>query len=343
VFLLITCRVVARKKLNGDWIGENGCPHPPYPPTTMTGFVRRAQRKVQKAEARLEAARAELARQIQLDVERLRLRAERAAAKKEAKRARFAANPQLAIDEIYPMMLRCCMEHMIRYHDSMPRDFLEWKKATKFPPKTNLYEKVERFVEETVIGRAEKPIPIVAKLMTGDLIPMEYHEHHTKHYHLKQLEKLSPEEFPFGTVNFTRLCEDTKEPVKEGDVFGLFQNGAKLVSYFSQLPHERTISWLFDKQYGHAICYYFMIQPVGIRYESGRPAVRSHRVGLYYFPREQLVTTNTEIPPIPLDQLGNTLRTAIIGYQWQVEDPFMLTEDAQADLCAVFDVVRMEL
>lgn len=308
----------------------------------MTGFVRRAQRKVAKAEAQLAAARAELARQQVLDVDRLRLRAERAAAKKEAKRALHAANPQLAYDELYPLMISVCKDMMIRYQPSMASEFLEWKKVTEFPPKTTRYDKFVRFINEVVKAPAEHPIPIVAKLMTGELIPLEYQPRHDKRHLLVQLAKISPEEFPLGSVNITRLCEDPSVPVKEGDVFGLFQNGAKHVSYLHR-SNERMISWSHDKKYGPSICYHFQALPSCTIYLNGQKAMHARHFCLYYYPRDQLVSKDSYTTPCYVHELIDNLRSKYIGEPWEAHvSRYTLTEDALVELCAIFEAIRME-
>lgn len=313
-----------------------------YPNPNMTGYVRRAQRKLAKAEAQLVAARAELARQQALDVDRLRLRAERAAAKKEAKRTLHAKNPQLAYNELYPLMISVCLEMTIRYQPSLIWDFLEWKKVIEFPPKTNRYEKVIRFINEAVKARAEHPIPIVAKLMTGELIPLEYQPHLDKRHLQEQLAKISPEEFPIGSVNITRLCDDPRVPVKEGDVFGLFQNGAKYVSYLHR-AHEKIISWVFDKKYGPCITYHFQVSPSGAVRLNGDPLTHSNQFHLYYYPRDQLVSKDNYTTPCPFDQLIDHLRTKHIGHTWEAAAyRYMLTDDALAELYAIFNAIRME-
>jgi hypothetical protein len=138
--------------------------------TFKSGIVRRAELNVRKAELLLEKAHKELARQIELDVIRAKEREERKAAKKLEKKAERDANPDLVYLQTKLLLFTYCVEHNLRCTDEIVSSFIQWKKTIEFPPNTNRYQKATQFFQ-----KKEEEIPIFAKTMTGELIPLVYH------------------------------------------------------------------------------------------------------------------------------------------------------------------------
>lgn len=302
----------------------------------MSGFVRRAQRKVAKLEAQLAAARAEVARQKELDVQRAAAKAVRVEERKAQKRAARAANPERIRLETMKILMDICIKQNLKCNASMVDQYMVWKQTIEFPPNTNLYQKCTRFVNE--IFPEEAGIPIYAKTLTGELIPLVYHPHHDSRDLLLQLQIISPEEFPLGSTTIARLCEEEEAPVKEGDLFGLFHHGAEVVSYrpYSDddvhlLPYEDTV----------CITYGLQINPEGLIRGPQLGLQRPLSLSLHYSPEKQTIATRWDQSHRPMSEFSTILQTLTL-YDYSTYHSYSLTDQAQKEVMAVFEAIRRD-
>lgn len=305
----------------------------------MSGFVRRAQRKVEKLEALLSEARAEVARQIELDVERAAAKVVRDAEKKAQQKAARAANPERIRRETMTVLMKLCVKENLTCDASTVNRYMEWKKTVEFPPNTNLYHKCARFVKEAILDKTEA-IPVYAKTLTGELIPLVYHPHHDSRDLLIQLEQISPEEFPIGSTSITRLCdeEDAKTPVKEGDLFGLFQHGAKVVSYSRHTADKVECPYLSQHT---LIVYELRINPDGLVRGPQLRLTHSLPITLYFCPESQTISTRWEQAHQPLSELNNLLQSITI-YDFKTNYSFSLSDQAREEVIAIFHAIRRD-
>lgn len=304
----------------------------------MSGFVRRAQRKVAKLEAQLVAARAEVARQKELDVSRAVTKIARDEARKEQKRAERAANPERIRLETKFVLMTICVKKNLKCDPSMVDAYMEWKKAIEFPPKTNLYEKCSRFIQETV--SKEVAIPIYAKTLTGELIPLVYRPQHDSRDLLLQLQEISPEEFPLGSTMLSRSCEeeDANTPVKEGDIFGLFRNNVEVVSY---RPYSRDkVEFRYDSK-RVKIEYGFQIKPEGLVRASELRLKYPLSLSIHYLPEVQTVSTHWYRGQVPISEFEIMLRAETL-YDYSTNGSYSLTDQAREEVMAVFHAIRRD-
>lgn len=303
----------------------------------MSGFVRRAQRKVAKLEAQLAAARAEVARQKELDVQRAAAKATRAEERKAQKRAARAADPQRIRLETMKILMDMCIKQNLKCDASMVDQYMAWKQTIEFPPNTNLYQKCTRFVNETF--PEEAGIPIYAKTLTGELIPLVYHSHHDSRDLLLQLQILSPEEFPLGSTTIARLCEEeeAKPPVKEGDLFGLFHHGAKVVSY---CPYSNDSVYLHKYEPTVAIVYSFQIKPEGLIRGPELGLQRPLSLSLHYSSEKQAISFRAELMR-PLSDLPVILQ-ALSLFEYDTYYSYSLTDQAQKEVMDLFEAIRRD-
>lgn len=314
-------------------------------PPIMSGFVRRAERKVISAERCLEAARKELARQIELEETREREKAERMAEKKAREKAARNANPSRIRMETSYVLLRICMKRNLIYSASLLERYFEWKKVTEFPSYFNLYKKLDRFLRETFPEeeRKENAIPIYAKTMTGELIPLSYHAHYDQRDLQFQLQCIDPDQFPVGSTRVVRLSDDPTAPVEENEIFGLYQSSTKFVR-FSQYGCEDQVLAGYIPENGPCICYTFWVEPTAMVSINGSDLKHSKNFYIYHYPEKNKVdlhhiTTN----PTSLEKLGEkianvkiSIATSTYPYQWKGS----LTQEAAEELAALFQMVR---
>ena len=301
----------------------------------MSGFVRRAQRKVAKLEAELEAARAELARQIELDVTRAAQKAERVVAQKQARRAaraaRHAEHPEEALSEAMGLLMDVHLKRGLRFNPACAEEFIRWKREAEFPPNTNLYQKVVQFIETQGDDNEPEPVPVFAKTLIGDLIPLEYRAEHDAQDMLRQLAAFDPE-FRLGTVSIARAEENIGEPVEPSEIFFMYQNGTKLVTYRREsdfITHHNRIG------------YHFTVCPSGVTDQRHRD-MDTH-VNILYQPETQEISDYYH-DAVPLSELRQFARDLIVGYDHRYDGSiaYYLTEEAQEELCAIFEAVRRD-
>lgn len=315
----------------------------------MSGFVRRAQRKVAQLEAQLEAARAELAHQIELDVARAAEKAKRIAAQQAAKKAErdayYAEHPHAVHTDAMRILLEIHLTRGLRFDPDSVDAFLVWKRETEFPPRTNLYQKAVQFIEMN--QKETEPVPVFAKTMIGDLIPLEYHPERDAQDMLRQLETFDPEAYPLGTVSLGRMEENLGEPVEKSEMFFLFHNGATLVRYSGCAQykgHDYVSDEFFDPNHSEAnIVYIFYVLPQGI--QSYYPAHYTETVQIDYYPKSQLIGSQYNRGRVPLSGMREFVRDLIVGYDHTYHNqprPATLTEQGQEELCAVFDAIRRD-
>lgn len=316
---------------------------------TMSGFLRRAQRKLADLEARLGAARAEVARQIELDATRTAEKAARAAAQQAAKKAEraayYAEHPHAVHTDAMIILLEIHLKRGLRFDPDSVDAFLVWKRETEFPPRTNLYQKAVQFIE--LNQKMTEPIPVFAKTMIGDLIPLEYHAERDAQDMLRQLETFDPEAYPLGTVSLGRMEENLGEPVEKSEMFFLFHNGATLVRYNGCAQYrgsDYVLDEFFDPNHSEAkIVYIFYVLPEGI--QSYYPARYTESVQIDYYPTSQLIGNQYNRGRVPLSGMREFVRDLVVGYdhtQHNQPRPSTLTEQAQEELCAVFDAIRRD-
>lgn len=309
----------------------------------MSGFVKRAQRHVLNAELRLEVARKELARQLELDVVRAQKKAEHIAAKKAQEKATRDANPQRIRMETTYLLLTICVKRNLRYTDQLYEQYTEWKKVREFAPKTNLYQKVYRFLGETFPEEEEKEnaIPIYAKTMTGELIPLNYHPHSDKRDLQLQLQQVDPNQFPLGSTKLVRLSEDPSEPVKEEEIFGILQRVTKLVNYI--VHNNDQVNTGFTPENGPCICYQFYVIPAGVVSVAGSVFKYSTPFQMFYYPEKKLVDiAYISTRPQPLENLSEKIQKASImastdSYPYRYKTS--LTQEAAEEIVTLFQTV----
>lgn len=304
----------------------------------MSGFVRRAQRKVAQLEAQLIAARAEVARQQELDVTRAAAKVTRIQERKEQKRAERAADPERIRNETTNVLYTICVKKNLKCDPSMVDAYMAWKQTIEFPPKTNLYEKCSRFIQETI--PVAEGIPIYAKTMTGELIPLVYHPHHDSRDLLLQLQQISPEEFPVGSATLARLCEEEElsAPIKEGDIVGLIQNGAEVVSYRA-LSMDR-VGYSYHSRHVE-ISYDFQVKPEGLVRGVQLKLKYPLSLSINYIPELNAVSTHWSRIHVPIDEFDQMLR-GISLYDYTTNHSYNLTDQARQEVIAVFQAIRRD-
>lgn len=336
----------------------------------MSKSVQRAQRRVNKIKAILARAEAEVERQIQLDVERQARKAEiakrkaelaaekkkaralakaerdatkpeRDAAKRAAIQADYEAHPEKLRSELFRLLMSLCMDDNLKCNAATVDAYLAWKSTKTFPPKTNRYQKCEQFIRETIMPLDEQPgIPVYAKTMTGDLIPLLYHPTRDSRDLLIQLEAFSPDEFPVGSTILARIYddEDQKEPVKEGDLFGLFRHGATLVSYEPTYARDDVN---LSSDGAVSIRYYLFVNKNGLINPRNPDLLMDHRITLYYFPEDQTIATQWDTTRRSISDWRDLLRSLTV-YQYLVHESIALTDQAQEEIMAVFEAIRRD-
>jgi hypothetical protein len=310
----------------------------------MSGFVRRAQRNLLKAELRLKEAREELTRQLEWDVVRAQKKAERIAAKKAEEKAARDANPQRIRMETTYLLLTICVKRNLQYTDKLFQMYVEWKKTMEFAPKTNLYQKVSCFLRETFPEEDEEKenaISIYAKTMTGELIPLNYYPHSDKRILQLQLQKIDPEQFPLGSTNIVRLSEDPSAPVQQEEIFGILQHSTKLVTYARHVDDQ--VKFGFNPENGPCISYQFYVIPAGLVSLAGSELKYSTPFHIFYYPEKKLVDIeNISFHPHPLENLAEKIRKTTImastdSYPYRYKAGF--TQDATEEMVTLFQTL----
>lgn len=336
----------------------------------MSKSVQRAQYRVNKIKAILARAEAEVERQIQLDVQRQAKKAEiakikaeqsaekkkaralakaerdatkpeREAAKKAAIQADYEAHPEKLHTELFHLLMSICMEDNLKCNTATVDAYLAWKSTKTFPPKTNRHQKCTQFIRETILTLDQQPgIPVYAKTMTGELIPLLYRPTRDSRDLLLQLEQFSRDEFPVGSTILARLYdeEDTNTPVKEGDLFGLFQHGASLVSY---LPNYASDDVQLSYDGVLTIRYYLFVKRDGFIHDPKEDGLIDQRLTLYYFPENQTIAMQWDTTRRPVADWRALLRDLMV-YQQLVGESFALSNQAQEEIISVFEAIRRD-
>lgn len=308
----------------------------------MSGFVRRAQRNLLKAELCLQKAREELTRQLELDVIRAQKKAERIAAKKAEEKALRDANPLRIRMETSHLLLTLCVKRNLQYTNTLFETYVEWKKTVEFAPKTNLYQKTSRFLQETFPEEEkENAIPIYAKTMTGELIPLNYYPHSDKRNLQLQLQQVDPEQFPLGSTNIVRLSDDPSAPIQQEEIFGILQHSTKFVTYARYTDDQ--VQFGFTSENGPCISYQFYVIPVGIVSLVSSQLKYSTPFHIYYYPEKKLVDiAKISFHPQPLENLAEkihnksiTITTGSYPYSFKAG----LTQEAAEEMAIVFQTV----
>lgn len=312
----------------------------------MSAFVRRAQFNVAKLEMQLENARKEVIRQREYDIIRAQKMAERITMRNVVKKAARSENLQQIRIETSCVLMSLCVKSNLSYTLNIHEAFMEWKKVTEFAPKTNLYQKAYRFIQETLLQeeKSEKSIPIYAKTLTGDIISLMYNPHYDKRDLQLQLQTIDPTHFPISSTNIVRLSEDPTAPVNAEEIVGLFQHGAKLV-YYSPYSKDHVGRGYYS-EYGPSICYAFYIKKEGINRSKEYGILFDIPINLYYYPETKMIETKQVIAkPFPLDKLREMIAMYIpvihnvLPYN---RNNTTLTEEAQEELIAIFNTVRRD-
>lgn len=348
----------------------------------MSGFVRRAQRKIANLEAQLAYAHRRLAREIELDVERAAVKAKKAAVKAAAaaerkakraaekaardatkgdraaeRRAARQANPRRVRLETFHVLMTLCLKDNLACTMDTVDAYMEWKKTVEFPPKTNLYQKCTRFLKETVRDETVA-VPVYAKTMTGELIPLVYHHQHDTRYLLLQLERINPEEFPIGSTILRHISDDPSSPVQEGDLFGLFRHNATRVYYESD---REEFAEFYPSEDRVVVEYSLMVRANGFdnyREETDETEEETdetedeedvskyrercqQRILLYYSPEQQTIITGMNRIYFPLSEMRTMLRE-LQFYDNMYCTHYRLTEQAQEEMIAIFEAVRRD-
>ena len=328
----------------------------------MSIFVRRVQRNIEKLEEKLAYAHRRLEREIERDVERAAIKAQRAeakaalaaekrAARAEAKAARDAtkgdraaekraarhANPRRVALETFNVLMILCLEDNLRCTMETVNAYMEWKKTVEFPPRANLYQKCERFLRNTILKETAE-VPIYAKTMTGELIPLLYHPHHDSRDLLIQLEKIDPEEFPIGSTTLTRLCEDATTPVMEGDIYALFRHNAQMVSY--QAYRQDNVEFIPSDDHV-VIRYDLKVRADAFGYDPNLADIDDTYFALYYSPEHQTVSVHRERNYRPLHEIRDVLREQPL-YESRTGNVYRVSDRAQEEIIAVFEAIRRD-
>lgn len=216
---------------------------------------------------------------LQREKEERRVAIQRA---KENRQARSDAyrleHPDAALSDTMYVLMKIGFKQGLRCDRALTEQFIQWKNHTEFPPKTNLYQKALQFIQMRC--EESEPIPVFAKTMLGDLIPLEYHPDRDAQDMLIQLEKFDPQLYPLGSVSLTRSEENAGEPVEKSEIFFLFHLNNKHTTYLKQ--HEVCAKAFLDPDGFHPqvrVSYSFLVDGRLIR--------------LYYFPLTQSLLIST--------------------------------------------------
>lgn len=291
----------------------------------MSGFVRRAQKKIATLENQLEAARIELARQMELDVVRAQRKASREIVKK---------------GDIKRLLFKLCIERNILYSEQLFENYTEWKKVTEFDHGSNRYTKMLRFLQENVSDK--NGIPIYAKTMTGELVPLVYHVGYDKRDLQFQLQTVDPEQFPMGSTNIVRLREDSSEPVKEGEVFGIFQHITRCVHY-AVYYEDRVLPGITSANYP-GIYYRFYVEPEGFTRCSELDIPCINTIDFDYYPDLKRFNYGNRLAELcPIERLDEVVQHVRISVQlYPTTYPSHLTQKAQEELIALIHTMRRD-
>lgn len=249
------------------------------------------------------------------------------------------ANTLVYDEKTANLILYACLKRNQRYSTELAHTFVQWKSNTEFPSKTNLYQKIIRFFQERVL---EKSIPIFAKTMTGELIPLEYRPYCDKRDLLEQLDRIDSDQFSFGSTNIVRLVEDPTKPVEEGEIFALFQHDIQTVQY-------TDVQWCDDANVsihdGPSISYTIKIKSnCFIHSVNGYVGVSQDQVIIldHLFEKNMIMSYNAcfVAGQCSLDQIHELVRAI---YYNSMDGRYYLTESAQDDLITLFNIIRRDI
>lgn len=291
----------------------------------MSGSVRRAQKKIAKLENQLEAARIELIRQQELDVARAQRKAAREIVKK---------------GDIKRLLFKLCIERNILYSEQLFQNYTEWKKVTELDHGSNRYTKMVRFLQENVSDK--NGIPIYAKTMTGELIPLVYHVGYDKRDLQFQLQTVDPEQFPIGSTNICRVVEDSSEPVKEGEIFAIFQHITQYVNY-AVYYEDRVLPGISPDNYP-GIYYRFYVEPEGFTRCSELDIPCINTIDFDYYPDLKRFNYGPRlVEPYLIERLDEVVKNVPIYVQiYPTIYPSHLTQKAQEELIALIHTMRRD-
>lgn len=234
------------------------------------------------------------------------------------------------------VVLRVCVERNLRYSDELVQEYIRWENSTEFAHNVSLYKKVCFFFKQRVL--AEK-IPIFAKTMAGELIPLQYRPYCDKRNLLEQLEEIDQDLYPIGSTNIIRLVEDSTAPVEEGEVFAIVQQEFHAVQYTNLLSGD---SATVTVKHGPKITYNFKIKPKYFtRDECGHldENLEDVDVSLTHFLHKNTVMTSRFWDVYPIERLHEEIGS--ICYNMDV-GRYYINEQAQQELVALFHIVRRD-
>lgn len=241
-----------------------------------------------------------------------------------------------------------CIDLNRRYSHDLVKEYIQWEATAAYPPGVERDDKVRAFFH---LRLPSPSIPIFAKTMTGELIPLVYRADCDKRHLLKQLETIDAAQFPIGSTDLIRLAESSM-PVEEGEIVGLFQHGIQTVAYPKQwdvsdvtLYHGSTIEYCFTIKFSQ-----FTFRGVyGEDVDFDDDVYDEHLTGdidikidlIHYLERGMIGSSrcfgNGEYTIYSLDQLHDLEIRYITK-----EGRYVLKEQARQDLIAMFQVVRRD-
>lgn len=233
------------------------------------------------------------------------------------------------------VILRVCIERNQRYSHKLVEEYIQWEKANEFASNVHLYKKVYFFFKQRVL---EKNIPIFAKTMTGELIPLLYRPYCDKRNLLEQLEEIDSDLYPFGSTNIFRLVEDPSKPVEEGEIFGIIQHEFHVVRYNFILDDT---SGVIPKN-GPYIYYDFKIKAKCFTHDGNHLDIDHDEVEVsikHFLDKNTVVTCPSN--EYPIDRIHEEIGS--IYFNTNNGDRYYINEQAQQELVALFHIVRRDL
>lgn len=249
-----------------------------------------------------------------------------------------APNAEVVFGEKAPnyaeVVLRVCVERNLRYSAELVQEYIQWENATEFTRDVTLYKKVCFFFKQRVL--AEK-IPVFAKTMSGELLPLLYRPYCDKRNLLEQLEEIDQDLYPIGSTNIIRLVEDSTAPVEEGEIFAIIQQEFHAVQYTDLYSGDNPSVTVKD---GPSITYHFKIKPKYFTRESAHldENLDDIHVFLTHFLDKNTVMTSCFWDEYPIQRLREKIS---ICYS-TVEGRYYINQQAQQELVALFHIVRRD-
>jgi hypothetical protein len=295
----------------------------------MSAQLRRAQLKVQKAEALLAAARLQLVAEEAREAERTRQKEESKAEKKAQMKA-YNEDPIVKRANARHLLMTAYSERGMRYGEDVVDAYLEWRKTDPAAERCrNAYERVQLYAESRP---PVKPFNIFAKTLAGELIPLNYHPEADKRSLINQLATAFPEEFPVGS---TMICMGD-EPLEEDSVVGLLSKPLSLITY------SKLSVWNSgENDLGPAMRYQFFVKPEGILQDALNPITYNQEITIVYFPLTCSFRLTWNGLTYPISELSNQLRTYSIATNYYRNTRKTFTDAAQEELVHAFHAVRI--